>query len=189
MTEPNTTRSNRRLLLKLVIIVVGMFGFGFAMVPLYDMFCEVTGINGKTSGDVAEVNAAGVDESRTITVQFLATNNEQLPWIFKPNQFSLKMHPGEMKRTSYYAKNLTDKTMVVQAIPSVSPGLAAKYLRKTECFCFTQQSLKGGEEMDMPLLFHVDPDLPEDIQTITLSYTMFDAANYEPRTETGKISS
>ena len=189
-TNQPQAKKSRRTVIKLVIIVLLMFGFGFAMVPFYDLFCQITGINGKTNAEAlvaAEDNT--IDKSRLITVQFVATNNAELPWEFKPNLFTIKVHPGAMTKTSYFAENLTDKTMTVQAIPSVTPGLAAKYLKKTECFCFTQQTLAGGAKMDMPLLFHIDPSLPKDITTITLSYTLFDASKYAPRKETGKITS
>lgn len=166
-------KKHRKLFIILMVTVIGMFGFGYAMVPLYNVFCKVTGINGRVFG-AAEVQAVTpIDKSRTITVIFLATNNEQLPWEFRPSQTSVKIHPGEVTRVSYFAKNNSDNTMVVQAIPSVSPGLASKYLRKTECFCFTQQTLGPGESMDMPILFHLDSDLPKDMRTVTLSYTLF----------------
>jgi len=149
-----------------------MFVFGYAMVPIYNVLCQSLGINGKTGGKVAL--AHGVDKTRTITIQFLATRNSYLPWEFRPHVRTVKVHPGENKLIAYFAKNNTGKTMTVQAIPSVTPGLAAKYLKKTECFCFTRQTMKAGHGMDWPLLFHIDTNLPKNIHTITLSYTLFD---------------
>jgi len=166
---------NKSIVLKLLGVAVFMFGFGYALVPLYNVMCKQLGINGKTDLSVRyEPNTASIDKNRTITLELLANNNENLKWEFHPNIRKLKFHPGEMERISFYAKNKSDHTMTVQAIPSITPGVAAKYLKKTECFCFTQQTMKSQEEMDMPILFHIDPDLPKDIRTITLSYTLFD---------------
>jgi cytochrome c oxidase assembly protein subunit 11 len=168
--------SNLRLFAILSLAVISMFGFGFAMVPLYTLMCKTLGLNGKyLSGTVAA--ATTVDNSRVITIEFLATKNANLPWDFYPLVKKIEIHPGENKVISYYAKNNATKTMTVQAVPSISPSQAANYLKKTECFCFTQQTFKAGESRDMPVLFHLDPSLPKHINTITLSYTMFDAAN------------
>lgn len=169
-------RKNRRLLVILSIVVVVMFGFGYALVPLYDALCSALGINGKTGGATsASIDSANIQ--RTITVQFLATHNGNLTreFIFlPPKKMTIKIHPGENKRIAYFAENNSNHTITVQAIPSVTPGNAAKYLKKTECFCFNQQTLKPGEKMDMPLLFHLDRDLPKNIPMVTLSYTLFD---------------
>lgn len=181
---------SNRIYYWLVGIAIGMFGFGFALVPLYNVMCKQLGINGKTSG-VATVNYGKVDESRTITIQFLATRNSQMPWVFHPKQRSVRIHPGQNKRIAFYAENTTNKTMTVQAIPSVSPSLAAKYLKKTECFCFTQQTMKAHEGMDWPILFHIDNDLPKNIRTVTLAYTLFDLSQapvkQQPKQTPGKI--
>lgn len=173
--KPEKKSAHKRLLVTLVLIGIGMFGFGYAMVPLYNTFCSVLGINGKTGGPVVynEKNAV-VDMTRTITVEFLTTNNESLPWTFHPNKTSIEIHPGEQTKVTFFAKNNADKVMTVQAIPSVTPGIAAKYLKKTECFCFTAQTLKSHDARDMPVLFHLDPKLPKNINTVTLSYTLFD---------------
>lgn len=179
----------RRLTITLLLAAIAMFGFGYALVPLYNVLCSSLGLNGKTSNEASSAVAA-IDETRTITVQFLATNNENLPWKFRPNQTTIEIHPGQNARITYYAKNESGKTMTVQAIPSVSPGLAAKYLKKTECFCFRQQTLANDADMDMPLLFHIDRDLPKDINTVTLSYTLFDVTNMKKKAEpedTGRI--
>jgi cytochrome c oxidase assembly protein subunit 11 len=171
-------KKNRRLVTYLLLLVVGMFGFGFALVPLYNVFCKVTGLNGKTNQTAIYNNGGVVDKSRTVIVQFLATNNANLPWEFYPLVTTIKVHPGENTRIAYYAKNNSSQTMTVQAIPSVTPGAAAAHLKKTECFCFTQQTFKAGEARNMPVLFHVDTELPKDIHEIALSYTMFDAGKY-----------
>ena len=166
--------SNRKLIRRLLLVVAGMFGFGFAMVPLYSVLCDITGLNGKTGGRVAIASSVEPDLDRTVTVEFVANVNQSMPWEFKPVVAQMEVHPGKMYRTSFHAKNRTDQIMVGQAIPSVTPGLAAQHFKKTECFCFTEQQFQAGEGRDMPLLFMVDPELPEDIGVVTLSYTFFD---------------
>jgi len=169
-----TAGSNQKLVKRLLFAVVGMFGFGFAMVPLYNVLCDITGLNGKTGGRVAIAEVLEPDLSRTVMVEFIANVNLSMPWEFKPVVARMEVHPGKMYRTSFHARNRTDKTMVGQAIPSVTPGLAAQHFKKTECFCFTEQQFSAGEGRDMPLLFMVDRELPEDIKVVTLSYTFFD---------------
>jgi cytochrome c oxidase assembly protein subunit 11 len=170
MAESNQYKTIRQLL----FLVVGMFGFGFAMVPLYDLVCEVTGLNGKTAGKYVEQETQIVREDRLVTIQFLASNNANMPWEFRPKVRTLKVHPGEMNSTEFYVRNVTRETMVAQAIPSVTPFRAAEFLHKTECFCFEQQQLATGEDLDMPLRFIIDSNIPEDITTLTLSYTLYD---------------
>ena len=165
--------SNGKLIKRLLLLVAGMFGFGFAMVPIYDVFCDLTGLNGKTAGR-AEVVRTEVDLDRTVVVEFVASVNQTMPWDFRPEVSRMEVHPGKMYRTSFHAKNRTDRTMVGQAIPSVTPGLAAQHFKKTECFCFTEQQFSAGEGRDMPLLFMVDRELPAEIKVLTLSYTFFD---------------
>ncbi len=169
-------KSHNRLLIILAVVVLGMFGFGFALVPIYNSLCKNLGINGKITQDTQayDTSKAYVATEREVLVEFVATNNSGVPWAFYPKVTKIKVHPGEVVRLSFYAENKSDHPMTVQAIPSVTPGIAAKYLKKTECFCFTQQTLNGHEAMDMPLLFHIDTDLPEKIETVTLSYTLFD---------------
>ena len=171
-------KRNVKLLILLTAIVIGMFGFAFALVPIYNTLCKTLGINGKTNPEAIayDVSKAKI-EKREVLVEFIATNNGGVPWKFYPKVNKLRVHPGEIARLAFYAENTTDHAMVVQAIPSVTPGIAAKYLKKTECFCFTQQTLNGHEGMDMPLLFHLDPDLPNNVKTITLSYTLFDVSD------------
>lgn len=166
-----------RLVFILSCIVIGMFGFGFALVPIYNRMCVVLGINGKvTQAERYDANHARIDKEREIVVEFVATQNSMLPWKFYPKTYKIKIHPGEVAKLAFYAENQSDDRMTVQAIPSITPGIAAKYLKKTECFCFTQQTLNAHEAMDMPLLFHLDPELPVDVKTITLSYTLYDVS-------------
>lgn len=169
------SQNNNRMVIKLVAIVIGMFGFGYALVPLYDVFCDITGINGKTNPYAAtyDVNT-DVDTSREITVEFITRNQSGMAWDFEARTKRIKVHPGELNTVEFYVKNPTDRDIVGQAIPSVSPGTAALYLNKTECFCFEQQPLRAGEEALMPMQFYVDPQLPEDIEVFTLSYTLYD---------------
>jgi cytochrome c oxidase assembly protein subunit 11 len=164
--------------IKLVAVAVAMFAFVFVvMVPLYNVLCDALGINGKTSGQAYTAVQAGVDESRVVTVQFVATNNEGMPWEFGPSTTSMKVNPGAVNDTVFFARNPLPRAMVAQAIPSVSPARAAEYFHKTECFCFNQQPLDGESAAEMPLQFIVDRDLPRDIKTITLSYTIFDVTD------------
>ena len=168
-----------KLVVTLTVIVLGMFAFGFALVPIYNSLCQTLGINGKTNNKAIAYDAqnAIIDLNRTIMVEFVATKNGSVPWAFYPKTHKLAVHPGEIARLAFYAENKTNHRMTVQAIPSVTPGIAAKYLKKTECFCFTQQTLNGHEAMDMPLLFHLDADLPANVKTITLAYTLFDVTD------------
>jgi len=170
----NNNVSNKKVIRNLLFVVVGMFGFGFALVPLYDVFCDITGINGKTSGEqYVSDTPMQIDTSREIKVEFLANLNAEMPWEFKPLTYSVRVHPGETARIEYVARNKTDRDIVGQAVPSVSPGQAAAYFQKTECFCFTEQVLKAGEEKIMPVVFVIDPSIDEDVHEVTLSYTFF----------------
>jgi cytochrome c oxidase assembly protein subunit 11 len=150
-----------------------MFGFAFAMVPIYDVICDITGLNGKTSSTAAD-GAVELDEDRLITVQFVTVSGEGMVWDFKPQVRSIKVHPGEITQVNFTVKNPADSTIIGQAIPSVTPGLAAPHLLKTQCFCFNNQTLAAGGEAEMPMIFYLDPALPKHINTVTLSYTMFD---------------
>jgi cytochrome c oxidase assembly protein subunit 11 len=179
--DSSTTKQNSKVVKKLMLIVFGMFGFGFALVPLYDVFCDITGLNGKTSTTAAVYNVEKIDTQRVVTVQFISRTAQGIPWKFEPMVREIKVHPGEMKLVKFYAKNESTRDIIGQAVPSVSPGLASAYFQKIECFCFTQQPLKANEEVEMALQFYVDPELSEDITTITLSYTLYDV--------TGKVES
>lgn len=173
MNQGNLNRANRRLVGRLLLAAAAMFGFGFAMVPLYDVFCDITGLNGKTAGQAAVVTDTTVDRQRTVTVQFVANVNAGSPWSFAPRVATLEVHPGEFYQTSFHARNLSGRPLVGQAIPSVAPGPAARHFQKIECFCFNRQAFEAGEGKDMPLVFRVDPQLDPDVRTITLSYTFF----------------
>lgn len=170
--------SHTRLVVILFGIVLGMFGFGFALVPIYNSLCKALGINGKINGQAEAFDAKSATvQQREIEVEFIATNSGGVPWSFYPKVTKLKVHPGEIAKLAFYAENKTDNRMTVQAIPSVTPGIAAKYIKKTECFCFTQQTLNGHEAMNMPLLFHLDAGLPDEVKTITLAYALFDVTD------------
>jgi cytochrome c oxidase assembly protein subunit 11 len=166
--------ANAKLSAKLVALGVAMFVFAiFVMPPLYDVFCEITGLNGKT-GDQYQARDIVIDTSREITVQFVATNNAAMPWVFEPGVKSIKVHPGQAVDVIYRAVNPTGKDMVAQAVPSLVPFKAAQYFHKTECFCFNNQPLKAGASAELGLQFIVDLDVPKQVNTITLSYTLFD---------------
>jgi len=194
MNATDRAAANQKVVKRLGIAAVLMFGFGFALVPLYDVFCEITGLNGKTGRiELEEALSQAVDEDRLVTVEFLGTVHSDLPWEFRPMIRRIKVHPGEVTEVNYYAMNKTDNIVAGQAIPSLAPGLAAKYFNKTECFCFTRQSLGPGEAKEMPLRFVVDPALPENVRTVSLSYTFFQAeavaADKENTSESGSLDS
>ena len=165
---------NQVMLKKLLAIVVLMAGFGIALVPFYKKICEVTGISQTRVVTRAEAKNTQVDLSRTITVQFDATINQQMPWRFAPEQRSIQVHPGQVAQMVYTVTNTTGKPMVGQARPSYGPEIAGKYFNKLECFCFNQQTLAANETRRMPVVFYVGRDLPNDVTTLTLSYTFFD---------------
>lgn len=163
---------NRRLTLKLGSVIVLMFGFGFALVPLYDVFCEVTGLNGRTVVQAKSLSQQ-VDKTRTVRLQLMTSIAPGMPWQFEPLVKYIDVHPGQNAVVKFRALNMSKHTVIGQAIPSVSPGLGANYLNKTECFCFNQQPLLAGEETLMGLVFFISPDIPANIDTLTLSYTLF----------------
>lgn len=177
MQEKTNSNDNRKLITKLVAIVIGMFGFGFALVPLYDVFCDLTGINGKTSDTAATYIGVEVDETRTITVEFITRTNTGMPWEFTAQTHRVDVHPGEMSQVDFFVRNPASRDIVGQAVPSVSPGTAAIYLNKTECFCFNNQPLAAGAEALMPMKFYVDPQLPKDIKFFTVQYTLYDVTS------------
>lgn len=172
-------RSNARVVGWCLAGVVGMFAFGFALVPLYDVFCEALGINGKTQGRYESTEVLERDDSRTITVQFIAQNGPKMPWEFRPMATSVKAHPGEPVTVNFHVRNPTGSSMTAQAVPSLSPSEGTLYFHKTECFCFNQQTLKAGESVEMPLVFIVDKALPDDIHKLTLSYTLYDQSELQ----------
>ena len=177
MKAQQAAEGNRRTLRKLIVVSVLMFGFGWALVPLYRKICELTGINVLAARDAKTENVVRntqVDTSRTVIVEFDA--NKQGAWRFKPHKNYIEVHPGELVQVQYDLVNLENRTMAGQAIPSYAPRQAARYLQKLECFCFRQQVLAAGETRQFPVVFVIDPDLPRDVKTFTLSYTFFEVA-------------
>jgi len=171
----STTRTNNRTVKKLLCIVVGMFAFGWALIPLYDLLCEVTGLGGKTGGAYTYDPAAErIDRNRLVKVNFITNTNGGMQWEFWSDKGGMRVHPGALSEATFYVKNTTNRTMVGQAVPSVVPTTAVDYFHKTECFCFNSQVLEPGEEMEMPMRFFVDADLPDNVPTISLSYALFD---------------
>ncbi len=169
----NQAQKNKKLVKTLLGVTIGMFGFAFALVPLYDVFCEITGLNGKTGGQAVASADQLVDKSRTIKIEFVTSVAPGMPWEFTPPPKSITVHPGEVKELMFYARNRSDERIIGQAIPSVAPARAAEYMHKTECFCFNQQPLAGKESVEMPMRFFIDTDLPKDVHTLTLSYALY----------------
>jgi cytochrome c oxidase assembly protein subunit 11 len=175
-------RDNRQLFVKLAVVVALMFGFGYAMVPFYKAICNALGINvlslaerQTALADKGVANGNGqIDYSREITVEFDA--NARGPWDFKPEVRHLTVHPGELKQVMYEFRNVQNRTMAAQAIPSYAPMQAMPYFNKLECFCFNEYTLKPGESRRWPVVFVIDPKLSKDVKTITLSYTFFEVA-------------
>ena len=176
VTAARTARANRRLTLRLLVVTVAMFGFGYALVPLYDIVCDLTGIGGRT-GIISEATATtgAVDSTRTVKVQFVATVNSGLRWAFAGPEAPLEVHPGKVYEASFAASNLASRPVVAQAVPSVTPVGAAAHFNKIECFCFTSQRLEPGETRMMPVRFVVNEAIPRRIGTLTLAYTFFEA--------------
>ena len=166
---------NKRLVKKLLWMVLGSLLFAFALVPLYDVLCTLTGLNGKTSNTAAVLSKAKVDNTRWVNVQFITSVMPGLGWNFYPKQSVVRVHPGQIETVIFVAKNTTNEVVVGRAVPSITPGIAAANLKKIECFCFVNQSLKAGEEKEMPLRFFVSPELPKDVSDMTLSYSFFPA--------------
>ena len=165
------SNANRRLLVRLCVVVVAMFGFGFLLVPFYEKICEVTGLRNIAQPD--EVKNTQVVATRNIRIEF-DSNVRNLPWTFKPLTPVVEVHPGAVTQVMYEVTNTTSRAITGQAIPSYGPQHAAKYFQKLDCFCFAKQTLQPGEVRQMPVVFVVDPKAPEDLHTITLSYTFFE---------------
>jgi cytochrome c oxidase assembly protein subunit 11 len=167
-------RANRRLLAGLLIMTAVSFAFGWALVPLYDVFCRTVGIgNAAAKAGPVKANEA-VDANREITVEFMASPASVGSFEFRPEVASMRVHPGKLYDTQFFAKNLTAVASVAQAVPSISPTGSAQYFHKTECFCFSPQKFAVGEGRDMPLRFIVDPQLPANVDKLTLAYTFYD---------------
>lgn len=175
MSTDSPASRSRRHTLRLLLVVVGMFGFGFALGPMYSALCKLTGFNGKFSGMAADAAARpAIDETRTVKVLFVTTVNGGRSWEFRAEQASVDVHPGELATVNFFARNTESHDIVAQAVPNIAPWDAARHLKKTECFCFNNQTFKAGEEKHMPVRFMLDPELPADVDTVTLSYTFFD---------------
>jgi cytochrome c oxidase assembly protein subunit 11 len=188
-------RDNRRMLGKLLVVVVGMFAFGYALVPMYRSICEALGINVLS---LAELQVSGgnwsdardslapntqIDRTRSVTVEF--DGNARGPWDFQPAQRSLQVHPGELTTVMYEFRNRQNRTMVAQAIPSYAPMQASAYFKKIACFCFSEWKLAPGESRSWPVVFVLDPKLPREVSTITLSYTFFEVGGKVPAAPAG----
>lgn len=171
---------NQQTLIKLLVIAVMMFGFGYAMVPFYRVLCDALGLNSVIKADT--VTNTQVDTGRWLTIEFDANLRSNLPWTFTPVEKSVRIHPGALTQVTYEVHNRSDRPVTGQAIPSFGPQLAGGYFKKLDCFCFTQQTLAPGEVRLMPVVFVVEPGLPQDVNTVTLSYTFFEV---EGRAGTG----
>ena len=192
-SAPGHRPDNRRMLGKLLVIVAMMFGFGYALVPMYEAICDALGINVLSlserlipgMSDKASPNTQ-IDTSRTVTVQFDA--NARGPWDFKPAMRSVTVHPGELTTVMYEFRNVQNRTMAAQAIPSYAPKQATSHFNKLECFCFNEYTLKPGESKQWPVVFVIDPKLPRDVTTITLSYTFFEVGGKVPPAPAGQTA-
>jgi cytochrome c oxidase assembly protein subunit 11 len=173
---------NTKVLAKLLVVALGMFGFGFALVPFYYKICDATGIN--SGGEQSLVKNTQVDSSRWVTLEFDANTHAEMPWSFKPMQRSLKVHPGQLIQVEYEVVNTSDQAIVGQAVPSYGPARAGAFFKKIECFCFTPQTLAAGERRLMPVLFVLDPAMDRDLHTVTLSYTFF---NTDAKAQTTRL--
>jgi len=173
--DPNEQkRANRKLIRSLVIMTLGAFAFGWALVPLYDVLCKAAGIGNAEAKDGKSTVHEAIDPNREVTVEFVADPASVGSFEFRPTVASMRVHPGKLYDTQFYAKNLTQSASVAQAVPSISPTGTAKYFHKTECFCFTQQKFAVGEGREMPVRFIVDPELPANVDKLTLAYTFYD---------------
>ena len=171
--QDDRSHSNRRMLRKLLVCAAVMFGFAFALVPFYETICEVTGIRNVFQPDAVAAQNTQIDSTRSVSVEFDA-NTQRLPWTFKPLESSVSVHPGEVTQVMYEVRNTLDRPVTGQAVPSYGPQQAALYFKKVECFCFQQQTLGPGEVRKMPVVFVIDPKMPHEINTVTLSYTFFE---------------
>jgi len=172
--------SNLLTMRKLVVVAIAMFGFGFALVPFYKKICEVTGVNSVIKADV--IANTQIDAVRLVTIEFDSNLRSNLPWTFRPLQTSVSIHPGELTTVMYEIRNISNRVVTGQAIPSYGPQLAGRYFKKLECFCFTQQTLQPGEAKQMPVVFVIEKGLPDDVNTITLSYTFFEVEGTAKKT-------
>jgi cytochrome c oxidase assembly protein subunit 11 len=174
-------RANRKLVLGLLTMTAGAFAFGWALVPLYDVLCRAAGIGNAEAKSGKSVVQEAIDPNREITIEFLAQPASVGSFDFRPKVASMRIHPGKLYDTLFYARNLTQVASVAQAVPSISPTGTAKYFHKTECFCFSPQKFGAGEGRDMPVRFIVDPQLPSNVDKVTLAYTFYDTTQSATR--------
>ena len=174
MERSEQKRANRKLVRGLLIMTAGSFAFGWALVPLYDVLCRAAGIGNAEAKDGKSVAQEAVDPNREVTIEFLAQPASVGSYEFRPKVASMRVHPGKLYDAEFYAKNLTTVDSVAQAVPSISPTGTAKYFHKTECFCFSPQKFAAGQGRDMPVRFIVDPQLPANVDKLTLAYTFYD---------------
>ena len=172
-------QGSKKTIRTLCFAVLGMFTFSFALVPLYNVFCEVTGLNGKIELRATNDTNIEIENGRDVSIQFVSHNNEEMPWTFEPSEDSIKIKTGKYHTATFYVKNPTDRTMIAQAIPSVAPSNAASHLKKLECFCFEEQELAPGEDALLPVRLIFDDKLPSAINSVVLSYTIFDVTEYD----------
>jgi len=172
-------RANQQTLVKLLVVAVAMFGFGYALAPFYRAICDALGLNSVVKADTVENTQ--VDAGRLLTVEFDANLRSNLPWTFAPLEKSVRIHPGALTQAMFEVRNHSDRPVTGQAIPSFGPQLAARYFKKLECFCFTQQTLAPGEVKRMPVTFVIERELPQDVNTVTLSYTFFEVEGKAPK--------
>jgi cytochrome c oxidase assembly protein subunit 11 len=165
-------QANQQTLVKLLVVAVAMFGFGYAMVPFYRAICDALGLNSVVKADA--VANTQVDASRFVTIQFDTNLRSNLPWRFTAVEKSVRIHPGALTQVTFEVRNQSDRPVTGQAIPSFGPQVAGRYFKKLDCFCFTQQTLAPGEVRRMPVAFVIERDLPQDVNTVTLSYTFFE---------------
>lgn len=168
----SNAQANQQMLVKLLVVAVAMFGFGFAMVPFYRVLCDALGLNSVVKADA--VANTQVDAGRWVTIEFDTNLRSNLPWRFTPLEKSVRIHPGALTQVTFEVRNRSERAVTGQAIPSFGPQLAGRYFKKLDCFCFTQQTLAPGEVRRMPVVFVVEPGLPRDVNTVTLSYTFFE---------------
>ena len=177
---PGNLRANQQMLVKLLVVATVMFGFGFALVPFYRAMCDALGLNNVIKSDASDAAAGSqVDATRFLTVELDTNLRSELPWTFKPLEKSVRIHPGELVQVTFEIRNNSNRPVTGQAIPSYGPQLAGRHFKKLECFCFTQQTLAPGEVKRMPVVFVIDRELPQDVNTVTLSYTFFEVEGRE----------
>jgi len=172
MVAKQQAQDNLTVLRKMLVVACVMFGFGFALVPFYKKICEVTGVNNVLKAD--EIANTQVDAARWLTVEFDTNVRDNLPWTFRPLEKSVRFHPGELMQVMFEIRNNSNRAITGQAIPSYGPQVAAGYFKKLECFCFSQQTLQPGEVRRMPVVFVIENGLPQDVNTVTLSYSFFE---------------